>query len=110
MKSALVVALLVVCGILTWTAYHLIDAGVSLDYSRQQQLAQKEQIALLRSMLQHVTTNLSQDDLVRLLGGDSKHVVKASPGRLEIDSVIFTFHQGTVDKVLLMGEEEPKSK
>lgn len=110
MKSALIVALLVVCGILAWTGYHLIDVGVSLDYSRQQQLAQKEQIALLRSMLQRATTNLSQDDLIRLLGSDSKHVVKASLGRLEIDSIIFTFHQGTVDKVLLMGEEESESK
>jgi hypothetical protein len=105
--KALVAALLITVGLLIWSAYNLIDAGISLDHARQEQVHLNERVALLRSMLRHTTTQLGRSDLLRLLADDlaGDHIVKKSDDRVEIDDVIFTFRDDKVSNVLLLGEQ-----
>lgn len=107
MKNALLIALLVTFGLLIWSVYNLIDAGVSLDYSRQEQVLLNKKVAVLRSMLRHTTANLTRSDLLRLLADDlsGDRVVKKSEDRLEVDDIVFIFHNDRVYDVLLLGEE-----
>ncbi len=70
MKKVLVVALVLSLGALVWSAYHLFDAAISLDHARQQQAYQRQQLLLMRSMLEHTTMGMNRSDLLRLLAHD----------------------------------------
>jgi hypothetical protein len=103
MNKLLAIALAVSLVMIGWLAFHLLDAAISLDHARQGQASDKQQIRLMRSMLEHTTTGISRSDLLRLLADDlgGERIVKKDDDRIEVDSVTFVFRNDKVSNVLV---------
>ncbi len=106
-RALLVIAFLSLIGCVAWSAFALIDAGISIDHARRMYGFQHEDITQLRSMLRHTTLGLSHTDLLKILADDlkSQPVVKEEEQRIAIGSVIFYFKEDKVSDVRILSED-----
>ena len=107
-KAGVLLLVVVLSGLVVWLAYQLVDTAVSLDYARQGQQLQRARETILRSMLLRTVSDMSRTELVRLIkeGFEKTHIIKEEPDRLEVDDIVFLFHDEAITGIAILGDEE----
>ena len=94
--------LLILIGICVFLLYSWIDTLVSLDYARQEQKYQREEIEVLQSLLLETGKRMSRSEIEQLVTkhfGKDHLIKKDEEDELSIDNVILKFKDNSLIEV-----------
>jgi hypothetical protein len=99
--SATLVVLLLVA------IYGWMNASVSLDHARQQQLADRSRSELLKQLLVLTNRHNNRSELTKIINDHfvNGHIVKFKQDSIEVDGLVLRFKGDDLSGVVFLGED-----
>jgi len=95
--------LLIIC---IFLLYSWINALVSLDYARQEEKYQRENVQLLQSLLQETGKKMSQSEIRQLVKSrfGKEHIIKEQQNQISVDNIILKFNGNSLVEIKLLDD------